>query len=189
MARCVSKHHEIQAAYIFGSVAQGRARPDSDIDIAVLLGRRLPDARALRYKLKLAAELGAALHRNDVQLMILNDAPPLLAHRVLSRGALVFERSRAVRVRFHVQTANRYADMVPTMERYVDPADSQSLFDLLARQKVVSKKLSMKLASMAGLRNVLVHEYVEIDRHRVHRALTTDLRDVESFIRAVTRLL
>ncbi len=69
------------------------------------------------------------------------------------------------------------------------PADSTSLFDLLNRQKVVSKRLSVKLAAMAGFRNVLVHEYLEIDRHRVYKALTTDLRDFESFIRAVTRLL
>jgi uncharacterized protein YutE (UPF0331/DUF86 family) len=69
------------------------------------------------------------------------------------------------------------------------PADNKSLFDLLARQKVVSKKLAVKLAAMAGFRNVLVHEYLEIDRHRVYRALTTDLRDFESFVRAVTRLL
>lgn len=120
VARLVARHPNIQAAYIFGSVAQGRARPDSDIDVAVLLGRRLPDARALRYRLTLAGELGAALHRNDVQLVILNAAPPLLAHRVLSRGVLVFQRSRAARVRFHVATARRYADMVPTMERYVE---------------------------------------------------------------------
>jgi predicted nucleotidyltransferase len=100
-------------------VAQDRARPDSDIDIAVLVGRRIPDARALRYRLKLSVELGAALHRSDVQLVILNDASPLLAQRVLSRGALVFERAHAARVRFQVQTASRYADMVPTMERYV----------------------------------------------------------------------
>ena len=69
------------------------------------------------------------------------------------------------------------------------PVDSKSLFDLLARQKVVSRSLSVKLASMAGFRNVLVHEYLEIDRRRVYRALTTDLRDFEHFIRAVTRLL
>lgn len=119
VARCASRRPEIQAAYIFGSVALGRARPDSDIDIAVLVGRRIPDARALSYRLRLTNELGAALHRSDVQLVILNDAPPLLAQRVLSRGALVFERSRAARVRFQVQTASRYADMVPTMERYV----------------------------------------------------------------------
>ena len=120
VARLVARHADIQAAYIFGSVAQGRARPDSDIDVAVLLGRRLADARALRYRLALAGALGAALQRNDVQLVILNDAPPLLAQRVLSRGVLVFQRSRAARVRFHVATARRYEDMVPTMERYVE---------------------------------------------------------------------
>jgi len=69
------------------------------------------------------------------------------------------------------------------------PADSKSLFDLLARQKVVSKGLSVKLAAMAGLRNILVHDYLEIDRRRVYRALTTELRDFETFVRAVTRLL
>ena len=42
---------------------------------------------------------------------------------------------------------------------------------------------------MAGFRNVLVHEYMEIDRHRVYRALGAELRDFDSFIRAVTRLL
>ena len=83
------------------------------------MGRRISDARALSYRLKLTSELGAALHRSDVQLVILNEAPPLLAQRVLSRGTLVFERSRATRVRFQVQTANRYADMVPIMERYI----------------------------------------------------------------------
>lgn len=69
------------------------------------------------------------------------------------------------------------------------PPDSRSLFDLLARQKVISRALSVKLTSMAGFRNVLVHEYLEIDRRRVYRALTTELRDFDTFIRAVTRLL
>lgn len=69
------------------------------------------------------------------------------------------------------------------------PADSRSLFELLARHKVISKPLSVKLTAMAGFRNILVHEYLEIDRHRVYRALTKDLPDFETFIRAVTRLL
>ena len=109
----------MQAAYIFGSVAQGRARPDSDIDIAVLVSPSLPVRRALSYRLTLASDLGAALGRSDVQLVILNQAPPLLAQRVLSLGTLVFERSPAARVRFQVQVARRYADAVPTFERYI----------------------------------------------------------------------
>jgi hypothetical protein len=69
--------------------------------------------------LKLAGELGAALGRDDVQIVILNDVSPLLAHRVLSLGILVFERSKVARVRFHVRTASRYSDIVPTLERRV----------------------------------------------------------------------
>ena len=126
VARVCSRRREIQAAYIFGSVAQGRTRPDSDIDIAVLLTRPLTGDRALRYRLDLTVALGAALHRDDVQLVMLNEAPSLLAHRVLSRGVLVFERSRAARTRFQVETARRHADMVPAIERYIEHLKKQT---------------------------------------------------------------
>src|SRR3990172_58431 len=69
------------------------------------------------------------------------------------------------------------------------PGDNKELFDLLARNKVVSAALARKLSSMAGFRNVLVHDYLEIDRRRVYSALKNDLGDFEKFIRAVTRLL
>jgi len=42
---------------------------------------------------------------------------------------------------------------------------------------------------MAGFRNVLVHEYLEIDRRRVWRVLNDELGDFEKFIRAVSKLL
>lgn len=120
IARCLRSRREVHAGYVFGSVAAGRARPDSDLDIAVLLNRPLPARRALSYRLDLMADLGAALGRADVDLVILNDAPPLLAHRVLSRGRLVFERSAPGRVRFQVQTARRYADIAPMYELHLD---------------------------------------------------------------------
>ena len=72
-----------------------------------------------RYRLDLMTELGSALHRPDVDVVILNEAPPLLAHRVLSKGQLVFERSASARIRFQVMTANRYADLVPAFETYI----------------------------------------------------------------------
>ena len=95
---CMSGRREIQAAYVFGSVATRRARPDSDVDVAVLVDRRVKPVRMLKYRLKLMADLGSALRRSDVDVVILNEAPPLLAHRVLSQGRLVFERSAPARV-------------------------------------------------------------------------------------------
>lgn len=69
------------------------------------------------------------------------------------------------------------------------PADSKELFDVLAKHKVLPVRLARRLTPMAGFRNILVHEYLEIDRHRVYRALKEDLGDFEGFIKAVSRLL
>ena len=115
----MSKRREIQAAYIFGSVATGRTRPDSDVDVAVLTARRPRRADPLKYRLTLMADLGSALGRSDVEVVLLNEAPPLLAHRILSRGTLVSERSRSARVRFQVETANRYLDLIPMFETHI----------------------------------------------------------------------
>ena len=119
VARCLSKRREVQAAYVFGSVAAGRARSDSDIDVAVLVNRRVRPAQMLKYRLRLMADLGSALHRSDVEVVILNEAPPLLAHRVLSRGKLVFERCPSARVRFQVRTAAQYLDLIPMFETHI----------------------------------------------------------------------
>ena len=119
IARMVSRRREIQATYLFGSTVTGRVRPDSDVDVAVLLTRPAGAKRSVDYRLKLMADLGAALHRSDVDVVILNDAPPLLAHRVLSRGVLVFERSASARVRFQVRTAALYNDLVPMYETQI----------------------------------------------------------------------
>lgn len=69
------------------------------------------------------------------------------------------------------------------------PSDSKDLFQLLATHKVLPVPLSKKLLLMAGFRNVLVHEYLEIDRRRVYRVLRDELGDFEKFIKAVSKLL
>lgn len=118
IANCLARHKHVQAGYLFGSVAAGRTRPDSDIDIAVLLDDKIRPSRTLKYRLGIMADLGAALDRSDVDVVVLNEAT-LLAHRVLSKGKLVFERSACARIRFQVMTANRYADMIPAYETYI----------------------------------------------------------------------
>src|SRR5262245_16766696 len=69
------------------------------------------------------------------------------------------------------------------------PSDNKELFELLAKRKIVSASLSRKLVAMAGFRNLLVHEYIKIDRHRVYDVLWHELGDFERFVKAVTKLL
>ena len=68
------------------------------------------------------------------------------------------------------------------------PSESKDIFEMLANHRIVSKPLSKKLISMAGFRNILVHEYLVIDRRRVYEVLQKDLGDFEKFIKAVSKL-
>ena len=69
------------------------------------------------------------------------------------------------------------------------PTDYKGIFALLAKRRIVSKPLAKRLAAMAGMRNVLVHDYLDVDLGLVHRTLRHDLRDFERFIAAVLKLV
>jgi len=93
---------EVQVAYLFGSVARGRSGSLSDIDIAVLVDSESADrnAQAAGYGLRAEyiSDLMGILHTNDVDLVLLNQAPPLLAHEVLEDGFILFCRNEDLRV-------------------------------------------------------------------------------------------
>jgi len=103
---------DVVAAYVFGSVAQGRARPQSDVDIAVLLRDDLDAEERFARRLRLGGEVERVIGR-PTDLVVLNDAPPLLQHQVLKHGRLIFERDRAARVEFEVRAGQIYADLRP----------------------------------------------------------------------------
>src|SRR5690242_13263822 len=77
----------IAAAWLFGSVARGTARPGSDVDIGVLL-REDPPRTLDGYRFDLEAELENMLDV-PVQLVVLNRAPVDLTRRVFRDGKLL----------------------------------------------------------------------------------------------------
>ena len=50
-------------------------------------------------------------------------------------------------------------------------------------------ELSQKLKKMVGLRNILVHEYLEADYAALHRFIQTRLCDFKEFATRVNRFL
>ena len=111
---------DVVAGYIFGSMAQGRARPGSDVDVAVLLSDDLDGEARFMRRLRLMNEVSDVCGR-EADVIVLNDAPPLLQHQVLKHGRLVFERDRAARVEFEVRAGKIYADLKP-MRRFFQEA-------------------------------------------------------------------
>ena len=67
----------------------------------------------LDYEADLERQVGV-----PVQVVILNNAPPDLAHRVLRDGRVLLERDRSARLRFEVRTRNLYFDLEPFLTRY-----------------------------------------------------------------------
>ena len=104
------------AAYLFGSVARATASATSDIDIGILF-RTPPPGRLNDLRFDLEGLLERALGQT-VQVVVLNQAPPDLIHRVLRDGRLLVDRDRAARIRFEVRARNEYFDLVPVLNRY-----------------------------------------------------------------------
>jgi hypothetical protein len=59
---------------------------------------------------RLAARLGHEVSSTLLDLVILNDAPTLLCHRVVRDGVLLLQRSPVERVRFVTRTLRDYQD-------------------------------------------------------------------------------
>ncbi|MEE9383974.1 MAG: nucleotidyltransferase domain-containing protein [Nannocystaceae bacterium] len=104
------------AVYVFGSLARGTDREDSDIDLGVLL-REMPAEPLARLGQDIAAELTQELGR-EVDVVILNEAPADLVHRVLRDGILLLESDRSARIAFEVAARNRYFDLKPILDEY-----------------------------------------------------------------------
>lgn len=96
----------VVAAFLIGSQATGRPGPLSDVDVAVWLEPEAPSA----VRLSLLAAAVDALSTDEVDLIVLNHAPPLLQHRAMSARLPLVERDRAQRVRFETTALLEYLD-------------------------------------------------------------------------------
>lgn len=108
---------EVLEAYLFGSQARGDSQAHSDIDVAVYIDLERAGDPPFGYAAELTSHLMKALGRNDVDVVVVNEAPPLLYGRVLRDGIRLFARDlRATTVR-EGQAVSRYCDYLPHLAK------------------------------------------------------------------------
>ena len=66
------------------------------------------------------------------------------------------------------------------------PASYKAAFLRAGELGIIGKKLSKNLALSAGLRNILVHEYEEIDYKIVHKSIPSAIKDFTSLIKELS---
>jgi predicted nucleotidyltransferase len=90
--------------YRFGSQAKNAARPDSDVDLAILSRVALTELR----RFELAQELAIQLHR-DVDLLDLRTAPTVMRMQVIATGECLDSADESARREFEMYTYSDYA--------------------------------------------------------------------------------
>ena len=74
-------------------------------------------------------------------------------------------------------------------ERLLTPETNQDTFTRLEQAGAIPQELAARLRSWAGFRNILVHQYLDIDHGIAWHAIQTELGDLEAFARWATGVL
>lgn len=106
----------LDVVYLYGSVARGDLREDSDVDLG-LLCTESADAGFFGVRSRVEDDLEHILGR-PVQAIVLDTAPPDLVHRVLRDGILIYERDPSGRISFEVSSRREYLDLLPVLREY-----------------------------------------------------------------------
>ncbi len=111
----------VQALYLFGSRAQGRASSLSDYDYAVLMAKKGHSRLGpLYFKLyELLSEVSPRDLRNDVlDIVFLKDAGLELCFHVIRYGVVVCDGNAKARQKFEEQTTLLYCAYRPILDAF-----------------------------------------------------------------------
>jgi uncharacterized protein len=103
----------VVAAMLIGSQAYGRPGPLSDVDIAVWHDPGLDSRGRFDLQLSLASDAGRALSTDEIDIVMLNLATPLMRHRAIRDGKRLVERDHDERVRLETRAILDYLDTAP----------------------------------------------------------------------------
>lgn len=87
------------------------------------------------------------------------------------------------------QAAIDLAEAVIAHSDFRKPTTMGEAFYILNEEKIISDKLTEKLVRMVGFRNVLAHDYEDINYDIVYKVLQEGLDDIEVFLKIISKKL
>jgi uncharacterized protein YutE (UPF0331/DUF86 family) len=72
-------------------------------------------------------------------------------------------------------------------KKLIVPEDNSKSFGILAEAKIINEELAEKLQKARGMRNVLVHQYRDVNDEIIFNATSSQQGDVKSFLEKVER--
>lgn len=110
--KVLAAHPAVTSAWHFGSSQHGRARADSDIDVALLTTRDL----TLEERVRLQIDLEDALEHDRVDVVLLNRANPVLQFEAL-KGTNILCKDRGRQAEFASLASRLYEGAMVIIKR------------------------------------------------------------------------
>ncbi|MCZ7401987.1 MAG: nucleotidyltransferase domain-containing protein [Candidatus Methanoperedens sp.] len=106
-------------AYLFGSTVRGDSGRLSDIDIGVMLDDQISKKDCFDLELKLMGEIAILIKKNKIDLIVLNEAPLLLAYNIIKCG-IILKSDEPKRVKFETKILSMYLDEKYYIKRHTE---------------------------------------------------------------------
>ena len=80
-------------------------------------------------------------------------------------------------------------EMIISRESWRKPETYREVIETLGENDVLPSQFAEKFSKVAGLRNILVHRYADVDLDELYHHLQEDIEDFDEFARHVARYL
>lgn len=112
-----------------------------------------------------------------------NTTPQLLEKDLVKKGAL--ERY----LQLAIEACIDIAELIISDQRLATPSTAKEAIEILGKHKILDNDFAQSFSKAAGLRNILIHDYLEIEYKQLINNLKTNLSDFHRFIKEVLSFL
>ena len=106
----IEKDTAVVALYSFGSLATGDLKPLSDLDFGILVSSKLGKQKRFDKHLDLIGKFNEVLRTDEVDLVMMNDAPLRFSHNIIKSGKLLYCSNKTELSDFIEKTIKLYLD-------------------------------------------------------------------------------
>lgn len=81
------------------------------------------------------------------------------------------------------------AELVISDQRLPTPSTAKEAIDIIGKEGIIDNHFAKRFSKAVGFRNILIHDYVEIDYDQLLHNLKENLSDFHTFIKSILSFL
>jgi len=112
---------EVNTVYLFGSIAKGKDREKSDLDLGILFKPGLNSIERFEKNLAHAVDL-EEIFNIPIDVIDLRSADPFFLHQIFLTKIIVLDKDPSIRVNFEVKSRKAFFDRQYFYQKYHEQA-------------------------------------------------------------------